>query len=1043
MKTLVSVRKALRGGAALQALALLGAGVGMATMAAPLAAQDYTTGAISGSVTGDNGAVGGAQVTLHSQSQGQTRTLVASASGSFSAAGLTPGTYDVTVHADGFRDYADTLTIAAAQESRVTLLLTSASAGADVVVTGSRLRQDFTKTQSGLNIDVPALASQAPIGRDITSLILLAPGVTRGVPGFSNAAGESVPSIGGSSVAENAYYINGLNITNPDTYVGSSRVPFDFYKTVDVQTGGYAAEFGRATGGVINATTKSGSNTPFMAIHGNSELASLQSRLPNIGLAGNPSTIGNLARDSNQQLSIEGGGALLKDHVFVYGLFQANDRTTKRAFPLAGTYERDESSDPFYGGKVDIYLTPTQHLEATYFTTKQTTYINDYGFAANPQFTGGTIGTATGRETQKIGGDNYVFRYTGNVTDFFQLSGAYGVSKDANDVAPSSPNSYYVLYRAATATANGPASLISTLQPFSGQTIDDTKRRFYRFDGDLRFELLGRHHIRFGMDNEDLSETKITQLNGTLPIQYDYRASPNGVRLTYERLGGAVSGRDRAFYLQDSWEPLTGLTVNLGVRDDEFNQSNLSGQQYLNFKGNFAGRAGFSYTPNNDSKFRFSGSYGRYFIPPAMNLGFRGRDNYFREYFAYPAGYNALTFPKDPVTGLPLINLGVPLTGIAGYGTTCPAGLAGAPGNPTSPAGTAACTVFGANFQDPAAAKVAIGTKATYEDEFILGARYQLNQRVSVGLQGVYRKLSRISEDTDFAPFLYNALNCDNPTAATATSCNFYSANSAYYIWNPGSSTLKVRDFANTANTVTLTGLTFPKPTRDYKAGIFDWKVADNGKWFTTGSITVSRSYGNYEGTVKSDAGNGAQTDAGSTQDYDYLGLTDYSKGILPNDHTLEIKTFAAYHLTDYLLVGTNLLFQSPAHESCEGIHPTDPNAAGYGPSSFYCAVGALSAAGTYATTAPSPRGTGIKTDWTKQVDLSVRFTVPGAVLGKHLVLRADVFNVFDAHNVVQYYVQHETGKTAAGAYVSDPLYGTPLSYQQPRFVRLGFDLAF
>ena len=112
-----------------------------------------------------------------------------------------------------------------------------------------------------------AVNRNAPIGHDITSITLLAPTTSLGVSGFRSANGEDVPSIGGGSVAENAYYINGLNITNPDTYVGSARVPFYFYKTVDVQTGGYPAEFGRATGGVINATTKSGTNDPFIALH--------------------------------------------------------------------------------------------------------------------------------------------------------------------------------------------------------------------------------------------------------------------------------------------------------------------------------------------------------------------------------------------------------------------------------------------------------------------------------------------------------------------------------------------------------------------------------------------------------------------------------------------------------------------------------------------------------------------------------------------------------------------------------------------------------
>ncbi|WP_193751587.1 TonB-dependent receptor [Sphingomonas sanguinis] len=1028
------LRSTLRGGTAAYALAMLGAGVGMVALSAPAAAQDYTTGAITGTVVdAGNKPVAGVKVTLRSLAQNQSRTYTTSATGGFSAVGLTPGQYQLTAEGDAYRTQSDTIQIAPAQESRITVTVTAKDAPAnEVIVTGQRIRQDFTKTTTGLNLDVVATAAQLPIARSVTALTLLAPGAVQGAPGFGN-----VPSLGGSSVAENAYYINGLNITNPDTYVGSARVPFDFYQTVDVQTAGYAAEFGRATGGVINATTKSGSNTPMMAIHGNFDETGLQSSSPNIGTPTNPSNIGRLAHTATQALSIEAGGPIIKDHVFLYGLYQANDIVGKGASPISNNYFRSISTDPFYGGKLDIYATPTQHLEFTMFDTRQTTRTDNYTFTPNASFTGGTPGVYTGSQKYKQGGFNWVGRYTGSITDFFQISGAYGINRDSNDSMPLDTSSYYVIDRR-TATTGGLAKTISA-QPYSGNAINDTQRKFWRIDGDLRFEILGRHHVRFGLDNEDVSETKITTLNGGLPIQYDYRDI--GVRLMYERLGGFVSGNDRAYYVQDSWEPARGLTINLGVRDDEFQQSNLSGQRYLSLKDNIAARVGFSWTPGGDSQFRFIGSYGRYFIPPAMNLGFRGRDLYFREYFAYPTGYTAANFPVDVQTGLPLLNLGPALTtlGGAGYSSNCPTNISAAPGNPVNGQGT--CLIFGAGVQDPAAAKMAVGAKPTYEDEFVLGARFRVSELFSVGLTGTYRNLGRVSEDTDFAPFLANYY-CNGGANASASQCDFYQNNSAYYIWNPGRSSQTVRDWVDPTKTVTLTGLTFPNPKRQYSSLVFDWKRADDGIWSLQGSITVARSYGNYEGTVKSDAGNGAQSDAGSTQDYDYLGLTDYSTGLLPNDRTFVFKTFGSYHVTDNLSFGTNVLVQSPQRLSCMGYHPTDANAAGYGASSFYCAYGPLNAAGNYTATQPSPRGTGLRTDWVKQIDLSFRYVLPQSLGFNRFVLRADAFNIFNSQPITQRYVQHENQK-AGNQYTPDPLYGTPLGYLTPRSVRLGFDILF
>ncbi len=246
--------------------------------------------------------------------------------------------------------------------------------------------------------------------------------------------------------------------------------------------------------------------------------------------------------------------------------------------------------------------------------------------------------------------------------------------------------------------------------------------------------------------------------------------------------------------------------------------------------------------------------------------------------------------------------------------------------------------MYGADVQNPALAKLVPGTGATYEDEFVLGADYQVSPLIRVGLHGVYRSLKRGSEDTDFAPQLADYWCGKDPTG---DKCAFYSANSAYYIWNPGPSTITLNDWVDAIDgkvtPVTLTGLNFPKPKRTYKALIFDFDRADDGVWMARGSITWSKSKGNTEGTVKSDAGNSAQDDAGSTTDFDYPGLEDYTYGLLPNDHRWQFKLFGSYHVNEMFSVGTNIFVQSPMHGSCEGYHPTDLNASYYGSNSFFC----------------------------------------------------------------------------------------------------------
>ncbi|WP_294201093.1 carboxypeptidase-like regulatory domain-containing protein [uncultured Sphingomonas sp.] len=112
------MRSTLRGGTAAYALAMLGAGVGMVALSAPAAAQDYTTGAITGTVVdAGNKPVAGIKVTLRSLAQNQSRTYTTSATGGFSAVGLTPGQYQLTAEGDAYRTQSDTARISARRQS--------------------------------------------------------------------------------------------------------------------------------------------------------------------------------------------------------------------------------------------------------------------------------------------------------------------------------------------------------------------------------------------------------------------------------------------------------------------------------------------------------------------------------------------------------------------------------------------------------------------------------------------------------------------------------------------------------------------------------------------------------------------------------------------------------------------------------------------------------------------------------------------------------------------------------------------------------------
>lgn len=1022
------------------ALSTMAAGALVATVATMLPAtaqaQDYTSGAVVISIDDASGnPVPGATVILKSQAQGITKTLTTSASGTATATGLAPGEYDVTVSANGFDTYEGTASVVVSQQVTYTYALNTTGADVSTVITvkGKRVRQDFNKTTNGLSVDLTTLTSQQAIGRSVQAVTLLAPTTVN-----STAFGE--PSIGGGSAAENAFYINGLNVTNPDTFVGGAEVPFDFYKTIDVQTSGYPAEFGRATGGVVNATTKSGTNDFMFAVHGNFAPDALRSN--RFATEDTTSPI-KYRKDDLNSISVESGGALIKDKLFLYGLVQINDNKSSFASTSSHTWEQDKSSDPFYGLKADWYITPGQHLELTYFDTTTTEKQTRYSYTGSKSDgSDGAIGDVLGEAIQKTGGPSWVAKYTGNITDWLTISAAYGDTKDSNDFTSADPSQPYAIsYNSST----GRFDRISKLQPYSAaSTIDDWERKFYRGDADIRFEGLGRHHVRLGFDHEDVSMDKRTQLPGAQPIRYYLLPDYSYGYIIYERLGGHVSGQATSYYIQDSWDVTSTLNLQIGLRNDDFKEFNLSGEQFLNLTGNLAPRLGISWRPSEDSAWRFTASYGQTFIPPAMNLGFRGKDLYFAEGYDMPAG----GYTYDPTTGLP-IDMGTPNGAIYGDSPCPDSDVESAPVGLIN--GGNFCTVFGNGTQEPAAQKAAVGLKATRETEVTLGSTYRANDMWTLGLTYVHRSLDRVSEDTDFAPQINEYCSAHATAAQLADGACQYA--NEYHVWNPGDS-VTINTFHTLPDGTTqlkFTNLGFETPKRDYDAVTFDFKRAFDGKWGLQGSYTWSKSYGNYEGTVLTVGDGTSQEDAGSTLLYDYPGLQENATGYLPNSRDHAFKLWGSYAITPDLLIGANLQVISPGYLSCLGTYPDPTNtASGYQAVSHFC----YPASGG-PTSIPTPMGKGAKTDWTKTIDLHVSYTVPNTVvMGGKLVLRADIFNLFNDKEVTSRDMTSDMGTfnpdfgdptspTGNNLFTPNPHYKEPYSYNSSRYMRIGFDLSY
>ena len=225
-------------------------------LASPLAAQELR-GAIEGVVRDTSGAVlPGVTVEAKSDS-GAVLTTTTDDTGSYRFPALAPGTYVVTATLQGFQPgNVPDVRIGLGQIKKVDFPLSLQGVAETVQVTAESPLVDVRQSARQTNIRNEQV-ELLPKGRDFTTLVTQAPGANQ-------EAKLGGLSIDGASAGENRYIIDGIETTNIQTGVSGMNLIADFVEEVQVKSSGYTAEFGGATGGVINVLTKSGTN----AFHG-------------------------------------------------------------------------------------------------------------------------------------------------------------------------------------------------------------------------------------------------------------------------------------------------------------------------------------------------------------------------------------------------------------------------------------------------------------------------------------------------------------------------------------------------------------------------------------------------------------------------------------------------------------------------------------------------------------------------------------------------------------------------------------------------------
>ncbi|NTX37995.1 TonB-dependent receptor [Myxococcus sp. CA033] len=188
------------------------------------------------------------------------QTVVTDAQGNYRIPQLPPGVYTLRFEKEQFKPYARSdVQLRLNRTIRVNVELLPESLGEVVEIVGAPPTIDVGSTTTGVNVDqefIKRIAVARPGGkggaaRSFESLAELAPGAQNDQYGVS---------INGATSPENGYVVDGLSTNDPAYGVNASPMSIEFVQDVNIITGGYLPEFGRSTGGVINAVTRSGSN---------------------------------------------------------------------------------------------------------------------------------------------------------------------------------------------------------------------------------------------------------------------------------------------------------------------------------------------------------------------------------------------------------------------------------------------------------------------------------------------------------------------------------------------------------------------------------------------------------------------------------------------------------------------------------------------------------------------------------------------------------------------------------------------------------------
>lgn len=988
-------------------------------------------GTIKGVVVSDSGElIGGAGITVTHNEKGISRSTQANDEGEYTLRNLPAGQYSVVVSKVGYGSIRhDDVAVTIGEPVNLQSAMKSGGSMEEVVVVGAVVnRLDMAENTAGMSFNQEVL-DLMPVDNGFEEMALMVPGAVENSQFRSG-------SIGGGSSAENAFFLNGINLTTIEDGIGSLRMPWEAVQQTNVQTSGITADFGGALGGIVNAVSKSGSNDFSFGIEYRIDPESSYQQFDSVRQNTNSDLYfvnNELDEDSFTETNVWFSGPIIKDKAFFYALINpietkfssatGGDRSDT-AKVIAGTHSSTvEKSDRWFVN-LEYFINDSHSIGYTGFNTERKQKTTNVEYFASDNSLGDDLGLSRFQDGGKFSG----LTYHGELTNTLSIDLIIGSTEE--EVVDTSVSQLPLVENCLSGTC-GDFSAHSNASINPQEFVRDQKRL------DFNWDLNEDHRLSFGIDKYDITVKVDTRQNGVVvgdPADVDQSAAfgwwsfgtsglggdgqtaeafgvPTGENYIRRRVrirGTDSEVRSQAIYVQDSWQATDVLTLNLGVRTTDFENTVRGGAVYADLQNNVAPRLAAIWDIGGEGKSKVVASWGRYFQPISARMNITQGSSSIEYFDYYRFDPTALDGQGRPT----LLADGSPSRGAA-YDV-----------NPADPNSNRLFRQRG--IVDPNLIASA-NLEAMYSDQISLGYETEVWDTMKAGVRVTYNELKRSVEDTDYGPILVQEL-ANRGIVPTTDQSSFY------IVANPGSAVEIAYDFDTDGivDQITLTPdqVQLPKPERKYLSWDFTLGGSYGERINFDASYTWTHSYGNTEGLVRTDNGQG---DPGWTVSYDYADLMDGSYGDLPNDHRHAVKLSGTYDIADSWVAGLVFRATSGGPKSIFSSHPTDAdtcapgtNLWSYNPvddsgcvSQYYGANSHYDADGNLV-----PRGTNGRLPWVKVINASITYQNK-EVLGGRFSIKGTVFNLLGEDKPL--FIHEEAGGD----------YGLTSIYQGQRYLSL------